>query len=102
MTTALLRYPVKVIFITIQLWEHNHEAAILGLYQFGGNFAKSAIDAGAFIWDAVNGMRSLQAVFTDEFGLDLTGWKLGAATGISDDGLTIVGTGINPEGNFEG
>jgi len=37
----------------------------------------------------------------DEYGLDLTGWKLTNAMDISADSLTIVGAGINPEGNYE-
>lgn len=57
----------------------------------------------AFIWDEVNGMRSLlQDVLINECGLDLTGWTLETAEGISDDGLTIVGWGINPDGNRVG
>ena len=35
------------------------------------------------------------------YGLDLTGWTLTEAKGISADGLTIVGTGTNPDGNSE-
>ncbi len=58
------------------------------------------IEDHAFIWDPVSGMRELQSVLTG-LGLDLTGWTLETATGISDDGLTIVGTGINPDGNTE-
>ena len=54
----------------------------------------------AFIWDQSNGIRILQDVLID-LGLDLTGWTLTEATGISDDGLTIVGTGINPNGDTE-
>ncbi|MGK7877028.1 MAG: hypothetical protein AB4426_28175 [Xenococcaceae cyanobacterium] len=52
---------------------------------------------GAFIWDSTNGMRSLKSVLTD-LGLDLTCWHLEQVTGISDDGLTIVGRGTNPQG----
>ncbi len=55
----------------------------------------------AFIWDEDNGMQSLQFVFEDEYGLDLTGWTLQEARGISDDSLTIVGYGINPDGYTE-
>ncbi|GAB4108044.1 MAG: hypothetical protein Kow00105_13720 [Phycisphaeraceae bacterium] len=54
----------------------------------------------AVIWDSPNNARLLQDVLTD-LGLDLTGWTLESATGISDDGLTIVGTGINPAGHSE-
>ena len=56
----------------------------------------------AFIWDADKGMRRLQDVLVGDLGLDLTGWTLRYACDISDDGLTIVGWGINPEGNREG
>ena len=55
----------------------------------------------AFIWDATNGMQSLSDILTNDFGLDLTGWVLSSAEGISDDGLTIVGYGINPSGYDE-
>jgi probable HAF family extracellular repeat protein len=34
-------------------------------------------------------------------GLDMTGWTLTTATGVSDDGRTIVGTGTNPLGQTE-
>jgi len=54
----------------------------------------------AFVWDPMNGMRELQAVLTG-LGLNINGWVLSRATGISDDGLTIVGTGINPAGHSE-
>ena len=55
----------------------------------------------AFIWDATNGMRNLRTLLVDDFGLDLTGWWLENASGISDDGLTIVGSGRNPSGHYE-
>jgi len=54
----------------------------------------------AFVWDELHGMRDLKAVL-ENFGLDLTGWSLTSATGISLDGLTIVGDGLNPEGRTE-
>ncbi len=56
----------------------------------------------AFVWDAVNDIRDLKAVLENDFGLDLTGWTLETAVGISDDGLTIVGRGLNPAGDHEG
>ena len=47
----------------------------------------------AFVWDRVNGMRSLKKVLADDYHLDLTGWSLEKATGISDDAKTIIGEG---------
>ena len=49
----------------------------------------------AFIWDPINGFRNLQSALTNEFGLDLSGWDLASATGISDDGMTITGWGTH-------
>jgi len=46
-------------------------------------------------------MRLLKDVLTEQ-GIDLTGWALRHAKGISADGLTIVGEGINPLGASEG
>jgi hypothetical protein len=40
-------------------------------------------------------MKRLQDILTTDFGLNLTGWRLSKAMGISADGLTIVGWGSN-------
>lgn len=56
----------------------------------------------AFIWTNLCGILDLNSVLATEFGPDVSGWVLTAATGISDDGLTIVGNGINPSGQPEG
>jgi uncharacterized membrane protein len=55
----------------------------------------------AFIWDRFSGMRSLQYLLVNRYGLDLSDWSLIEATGISDDGMVIVGTGTNPDGHTE-
>lgn len=55
----------------------------------------------AFIWDASNGMKSVQQLLVNDFGLDLTGWQLTTMRGISADGLTLIGNGLNPNGQFE-
>jgi uncharacterized membrane protein len=44
----------------------------------------------AFIWDPQNGIRSLEVVLA-AMGIDVDGWDLKRATGISADGRTIVG-----------
>jgi len=54
-----------------------------------------------FIWDQANDRRNLQEMLSTDYGLDLTGWRLGGASGISADGKTIIGNGINPNGNSE-
>jgi len=56
----------------------------------------------AFIWDQAHGMRDLVQVLITEYGLNLTGWTLTEARGISADGRTIIGNGTNPAGNLEG
>jgi hypothetical protein len=55
----------------------------------------------AFIWDAEHGMRNLQDLLVNDYGLDLTGWRLSRARGISADGLTIVGSAYHPNGDVE-
>jgi len=54
----------------------------------------------AFIWDAEHGMRPLADMLAD-YGFDVAGWELREARGISADGLTICGWGINPGGQHE-
>jgi len=56
----------------------------------------------AFLWTAEDGMRRLRDLLVDDLGLDLTGWSLRQANAISDDGLTIAGWGVNPDGEGEG
>ena len=56
----------------------------------------------AFIWDDVNGIRSLQLVLANAYGVDLGAWILERALGVSGDGLKVVGFGINPLGDTEG
>jgi probable HAF family extracellular repeat protein len=60
------------------------------------------VEGEAFIWDEIHGLRSLKTVLEVDYGLDLSGWTLVAATSISDDGTMIVGYGVNPEGYTEG
>jgi probable HAF family extracellular repeat protein len=55
----------------------------------------------AFLWDATRGMRNLRSVLINQYGLNLANWTLEEATGISDDGMTMTGLGINPSGQRE-
>lgn len=54
----------------------------------------------AMIWETTTGMRELDEVLTG-YGLDLTGWSLHRASGVSDDGRVITGWGTNPSGDRE-
>lgn len=58
------------------------------------------IGSEAFIWDAARGMRNLKDVLVGG-GLDLSGWILAEARGVSADGRTVVGFGTNPAGQTE-
>ena len=62
---------------------------------------KSAEVETAVIWDEFHGMRRLDQLADLKQGQSFA-WKLSRATGIADDGRTIVGVGINPEGRTEG
>ena len=56
----------------------------------------------AFIWTETTGMLNLENLLAD-VGFDLSQWQsLNSATGISDDGRFIVGTGTNLMGRSEG
>lgn len=63
--------------------------------------SESANGSEAFVWTMQGGTRSLADILTFDCRLDLTGWTLVDATGVSADGRTIVGNGINPLGQNE-
>jgi uncharacterized membrane protein len=56
------------------------------------------------IWDAIHGPRYLDNILVKELGLgnDFAGWNNLFAYGVSGDGRTIIGRGINPNGIAEG
>lgn len=51
-----------------------------------------------FIWYEDSGRRDLEEELTNTYGLDLNGWEINSVYLLSDDGTTIVGEGVNPEG----
>jgi probable HAF family extracellular repeat protein len=56
--------------------------------------ATVGVDNLAFLWSPSLGIVDLN-VYLPTLGIDLTGWSLADAGGVSADGLTIVGTGIH-------
>ena len=59
-----------------------------------------ALGATAVRW-TTSGPVPIQSLLTG-LGMDLTGWRLTAATGVSADGLTFVGNGLDPSGQYAG
>jgi len=86
--------------------EHEFLSRASGVSRDGAVIVGSAVDdrdaSQAVIWDAVNGIRSLQRILTSDFSVDLSGWRLEAALDVSADGRTIVGSGRNPQDQSEG
>lgn len=60
-------------------------------------FSVTEATSEAFLWRPETGMQSLQVLLV-AMGVDLGGWHLRAARGISADGTRIVGEGVNPDG----
>lgn len=58
------------------------------------------LQGSVFVWRPQYGMESLQELLVAQ-GVDMTGWRLLDATGISADGLSISGFGRNPNGDTE-
>ena len=53
-----------------------------------------------FFWSVETGMLEFEDVLV-QAGLDFSGWTLTSVTALSDDGTTVVGTGVNPSGQSE-
>lgn len=77
-----------------------HGAGDSGWFEAVSADGSVAVGAPAILWDAEHGIRRLADMLTDA-GIDISGWLLQAATDVSADGRTIVGYGVNPEGNIE-
>lgn len=65
-------------------------------------YGTSATGQEAFIWDAAHGLRNLRDELLSKGVSAVSNWTLTQASGISADGLTIVGRGTNPTGQTEG
>lgn len=72
-----------------------------GVSADGSSITGTSTSLGPFLWTVEDGIRSLSDVLTDDYGIDLGGWELSFVRGMSDDGLSIVGRGINPSGDME-
>lgn len=70
---------------------------IVGHSSSGG----SILDVNAFIWDQEHGIRDLNKVLTEQYQVNLNGWRLSRAMDISSDGTRILAFGIGPSGEFD-
>lgn len=64
-------------------------------------YGNSPLGLRAFLWTQADGLRPLADVLGNDFGMDISGWTLQIASGISADGSTITGYGLNPTGATE-
>ena len=62
----------------------------------------SAIGVDAFVWTEADGMRSLRERLEAQGVHGMDGWTAVQATGVSADGMVVVGWGYNPSGDTEG
>ncbi len=74
----------------------NHDGTVIV-----GTAYSIGADSWAFVWNPRMGIVSLAEVLAT-LGVDIGGWVLGEATGVSGDGQIIVGTGLNRRGEVEG
>ncbi len=58
-------------------------------------FVQGYPDYHAFVWDSQNGMRRVQDMLEQDYGLEFIGFKLIRARAISADGYTIAGNGAS-------
>jgi probable HAF family extracellular repeat protein len=64
-------------------------------------WATNAAGETAVVWDAAHGLRPLAFALATDYQTDIAGWSLTRATAVSDDGHTIAGYGVNPQGQTE-
>jgi hypothetical protein len=62
------------------------------------------LDNDGWVWTQATGMRKVQDVLVNDYGLgaQLAGWRIQRIDDVSDDGLVLVGNGLNPAGQSEG
>lgn len=87
--------------VGLGLWQGKNTTA-LEVSGDGSVIVGGAIDEVALVWDQASGFQDFQALLVGlGLGPQLAGWTLQAAVAISDDARTIVGYGLNPQGDQE-
>lgn len=65
-------------------------------------YGESASGLEAVVWEGSDAPRRIIEVLSEDYGLNLAGWRLEQATAITPSGDRILGFGINPQGLREG
>jgi probable HAF family extracellular repeat protein len=81
-----------------RVWKVSPDGSVAG----GDAFVSGPSSRIATIWDQAHGLRELrQALVESGLALEIEGWSLEYVAGIASDNLTIVGSGINPAGQYD-
>jgi uncharacterized membrane protein len=67
-----------------------------------GGFSSDELGHRTFHWTQKSGMRLLEDVLEDDYGLHLSGWTLYSIAGMSEDGRVLAGNGVAPSGEYGG
>jgi probable HAF family extracellular repeat protein len=73
------------------------DASLIG----GWSAVGVAMGRDAVLWDAQARPRFFQEILTQDYGLNLNGWRLQAIAGISANGRVFVGSGTGPDGRTQ-
>lgn len=95
-------YGMSILGTGAQVFSDLVPSAVSGDGKVIVGWGNSADAEHAWIWDEVYGMRLIKDLLRTDYQTEIAGWALSRATGISDDGRTVVGFGINPTGHTEG
>lgn len=82
-------------------WSEVNDISANGRVVVGVSFDDFEDDI-SFYWSEETGMVDLREMLVDTYNIDLDGWVLTEAVGISADCKVIVGNGTNPDGVQEG
>lgn len=88
--------PLPAGFVSGNVWGSSSDGAVLVGDVYDANFTNYR----GVVWSD-SGVQTIESYLTG-FGIDMTGWTIGTCHGISQDGMTLVGVGLNPEGQTRG
>jgi uncharacterized membrane protein len=83
------------------VWRTNVDSALARGVSDDSSIIVGTDGENAMYWSGPTGGVKLKDWLATKYGLQLVGWRLRSAVGISSDGKTIAGEGINPSGAEE-